>query len=63
MVKYLLIFGAIVQLAGIYGYAKDVVKGNAKPNKMGWLLWSIPATIAMIAAISAGVKWAVIPVF
>lgn len=61
--KYIVILGAIVQLIGIFDYIKDTIKGNVKPNKMTWLLWSIAPMIGTWAAISSGVTWAVLPVF
>jgi hypothetical protein len=63
MWKYIVILGAIVQLSGIFYYVKDVIKGRAKPNKVTWLLWSIAPIIGTFAAISSGVRWAVLPVF
>ena len=62
-IKYIVILGAIVNFVGIYFYIKDVIKGNVKPNKITWLLWSIGPLIATFAAISSGVRWAVVPVF
>ena len=63
MLKYIVILGALAQMIGIFSYIKDVVKGNAKPNKVTWLLWSIAPLIATFAAVSSGVRWAVLPVF
>ena len=61
--KYLVILGALVNFIGIYFYIKDLIKGNVKPNKITWLLWSIGPLIATFASISNGVRWAVLPVF
>jgi hypothetical protein len=63
MFKYLVLLGVAVQFVGITAYIKEVIKGNNKPNKVTWLLWSIAPLIASAAAISAGVTWAVLPVF
>jgi hypothetical protein len=63
MLKYIVIIGAIVELAGKYIYIKDTLKGNTKPNKVTWLLWGIAPIIATFAALSAGVRWAVLPIF
>jgi len=60
---YLVLVGAIVQLAGIISYTKETLKGNTKPNKVTWLLWSVAPLIATFAALADGVKWAVLPVF
>jgi len=63
MIQYLVILGAIVQLAGIYVYIKETVAGGAKPNRVSWLMWSIAPLIATIASLASGVTWAVLPVF
>ena len=60
---YLVFLGAAVQLIGIWSYIKDTVKGDAKPNRVSWLLWSIAPLIGTAAAISDGVTWEVLPVF
>lgn len=60
---YLVFLGAAVQLIGIWSYIKDTVRGDAKPNRVSWLLWSIAPLIGTAAAISDGVSWAVLPVF
>lgn len=60
---YLVILGAVVQLIGIWSYIKDTVRGDAKPNRVSWLIWSIAPLIGTAAAISDGVTWVVLPVF
>lgn len=60
---YLVFLGAAVQLVGIWSYIKDTVRGDAKPNRVSWLLWSIAPLIGTAAAISDGVTWEVLPVF
>mgnify|MGYP001576719208 FL=1 len=60
---YLVFLGAAVQLIGIWSYIKDTVRGDAKPNRVSWLLWSIAPLIGTAAAISDGVTWEVLPVF
>jgi hypothetical protein len=61
--QYLVFVGAAVQLVGVISYIKETLKGNTKPNKVTWLLWSVAPLIATFAAISSGVKWSVLPVF
>jgi hypothetical protein len=61
--QYIVFIGAIVQLAGIIPYIKETLKGNTKPNRITWLMWSIAPLIATFAAISSGVGWSVLPVF
>lgn len=60
---YLVFIGAVVQLGGIYSYIKDTVRGDVKPNRASWLLWSIAPLIGTAAALVNGVEWAVLPVF
>ncbi|MBX4187487.1 MAG: hypothetical protein KW802_04560 [Candidatus Doudnabacteria bacterium] len=61
--KYLVLLGVVVQLYGVFSYIKDTLRGKTKPNKVTWFLWSIAPLIASAAALSSGVRWAVIPVF
>ena len=63
MLQYLVIVGAGFSLVGIVSYLKDTLSGRAKPNKVSWLMWAIAPAIAIAAAISKGVTWAVLPVF
>jgi|GEM_PF-144610 len=63
MFKYLVLIGAALQLIGIYSYGREVIKGNAKPNRITWLLWSIAPMIATAAGLVSGAGWAVLPVF
>ncbi len=62
-IQYLVIIGAIVQLAGVFSYIRETLRGNTKPNKVTWLLWTVAPLIAAFAAFSDGVRWAVLPVF
>ena len=63
MLKYLVFLGAFAQLIGIYSYGREVIRGNAKPNRVTWLMWSIAPLIATAAGLASGVSLAVIPVF
>lgn len=63
MLKYLVLVGAAIQLVGIYAYIKDTLYGNTKPNRVTWLMWSVAPLIATFAALSSGVRLAVLPVF
>jgi hypothetical protein len=63
MLKYLVVVGAIVQLLGILSYIKGTIRGETKPNRVTWLIWSIAPMIATVAAIASGITWAVLPVF
>src|SRR3990172_7537958 len=48
-------FGLAVQTFGGIGYLIDTLKGRVKPNKVGWLLWSVAPLIAFFAMIKQGV--------
>ena len=63
MLQYIVIIGAVVQLIGIYYYIRETIRGNTKPNRVSWLMWSIAPMIGAAAALSDGVRWAVLPVF
>jgi len=47
--------GVGIQTIGGIGYLIDTLRGKVKPNKVGWLLWSIAPLIAFFAMIKQGV--------
>lgn len=63
MLQYLVFVGAAVNLFGAFFYIKETIRGNTKPNRVTWLLWSIAPLIATIAALADGVRLSVLPVF
>ncbi|MDA3840460.1 MAG: hypothetical protein PF572_05185 [Patescibacteria group bacterium] len=63
MIQYIVILGAGVQLYGIFFYIRETIRGNTKPNRVTWLMWSLAPLIGSAAAFSDGVRWAVLPVF
>ncbi len=63
MLEYLVFAAAFASLLGATIYIRSMFRGNAKPNQVTWLMWSIAPFIATAAAISNGVTWAAIPVF
>jgi hypothetical protein len=63
MIQYIVILGAVVSLSGIILYIKKILRGETKPNRISWLMWSIAPLIATFAGLEAGVRWAVLPVF
>ncbi len=63
MLQFLVFLGFICAVYGTVIYFKDTLSGRVKPNKVGWLMWSIAPLIATVAALSKGVTWAVLPVF
>lgn len=63
MLQYIVLVGAGIQLIGMSFYAKATISGEAKPNKVTWLMWSLAPLIGSAAAFYDGVRWAVLPVF
>lgn len=63
MLQYIVIIGAVAQFIGAFFYIRETIRGNTKPNKITWLVWTIAPLIGTIAALSDGVGWAVLPVF
>jgi hypothetical protein len=61
--QYLIFVGATAQLLGIATYILGTFRGDIKPNRVSWLLWSIVPLISTAASLSAGVGWVVLPVF
>jgi len=61
--QYLVFAGAGAQFIGYLSYVIETLRGNTKPNKVTWFLWTIAPLIATFAAISDGVRWSVLPVF
>ncbi len=63
MLEYLVFAAAFASILGAALYIRSMFRGNAKPNRVTWLMWSIAPFIATAAAASSGVTWAAIPVF
>ena len=63
MLQYLVIVGAVVQLLGIASYIRGTFRGETKPNRITWLMWSVAPLIATLAGLADGVRWAALPVF
>jgi len=63
MLVYLVFVAAFATLVATYLYISSMFRGEAKPNRVSWLMWSIAPFIAAAAAISNGVGWAALPVF
>jgi len=49
------ILGTLVGSVGSIGYIIDTIKGNAKPNRVSFLLWAIAPMIAFAAELKQGV--------
>jgi len=63
VIQYLVLLGALVNLLGCLAYLKETFRGETKPNRVSWLIWFIAPLIATAAALSNGVRWAVVPTF
>ena len=63
MLVYLVFVGAFATLCATYLYIRSMFRGQAKPNRMSWLMWSIAPFIGAAAAVSSGVGWTALPVF
>lgn len=63
MGTYILAFGAIANVIGTWPYLTGTLSGVTKPNRVTWFLWGLAPLIAGLAALSAGVGWAVVPIF
>lgn len=63
MWQYLVFLGAAVNLIGASFYIRDTLRGQTRPNRVTWFLWSAIPMIAVAAALTKGVGWAVLPVF
>ena len=61
--SYLVFLGAAVHLVGAVIYIRDTLSGKTKPNRVSFLLWGLAPMIGVAAAISDGVRWAILPVF
>jgi hypothetical protein len=62
MLQYLVIFGSVARLGGAWFYIRDTLKGKTKPNRVTWLLWSVPGLLASAVALSHGFHWSALPI-
>jgi len=63
VIGYIVFVTSGLMLIGAFAYIRSMFKGNAKPNRVSWLMWAIAPFIATAAAVSSGVGWSVLPVF
>lgn len=63
MIQYLVFVAAIIQIITAIPYIKGTLRGETKPNRVTWLMWSIAPMIATPAALYAGAGLAVLPIF
>jgi len=63
MLEYVVFVAAFASVLAAFVYIRSMLRGQTKPNRVTWFMWSIAPFIATAAALSNGVGWAVIPVF
>ncbi len=63
MLEALIYAAVILTLLATAAYIRSMLKGEAKPNRVSWLMWSIAPLIGAAAEISSGVGLAALPVF
>jgi hypothetical protein len=62
MFEYLVLIAASATLAAALAYIRFMFKGQTKPNRVTWLMWTIAPFTAAFAAFSSGATWAAVPV-
>jgi hypothetical protein len=63
MFEILVSIAALATLIAAVAYIRSMFKGQTKPNRVTWLMWTIAPFIAACAAFSSGTTWAAVPVF
>jgi hypothetical protein len=63
MLEYVVFIAAFASLLGALTYIYSMFRGQTKPNRVTWFMWSVAPFVATAAAVSDGVGWAVLPVF
>lgn len=63
MLPSLVFLGVFINLVGSFPYIRDTLRGDTKPNRVTWLMWSIAPLIGTAAAYSNGIRLATLPVF
>jgi hypothetical protein len=62
MYEYAVLIAAVLTSLAALAYIRSMFKGDTKPNRVTWLMWSVAPFVAAAASISMGADWAVIPV-
>jgi hypothetical protein len=63
MYEPLVLIAALATLVAAIAYIRSMFKGQTKPNRVTWLMWTIAPFTATFAAFSSGATWAAGPVF
>jgi hypothetical protein len=62
MFELLVLIAASATLVAALAYIRSMFKGQTKPNRVTWLMWTIAPFTAAFAAFSSGATWAAVPV-
>ncbi len=54
--SYIGILGGIFSLAGYLPYAKAVIKGDAKPERSSWLIWTLSSILILMSYYFVGAR-------
>ena len=63
MFEFLVLIAALFTLVAAIAYIRSMFKGQTKPNRVTWLMWTVAPFTAAFASFSSGATWAVVPVF
>jgi hypothetical protein len=63
MFEFLVLVAVFATLVAALVYIRSMFRGQTKPNRVTWLMWTIAPFTATFAAVSNGVTWAAVPVF
>jgi len=63
MFEVLVLIAALATLVAAIAYIRSMFKGQTKPNRVTWMMWTIAPFTAAFAAFSSGATWATVPVF
>ncbi len=63
MYDFVVFVAAAVSLAAAFVYIRSMFRGQTKPNRVTWFMWSVAPFVATAAAVSNGADWAILPVF
>ncbi len=63
MFEVLVLIAALATLVAAIAYIQSMFKGQTRPNRVTWLMWTIAPFTAAFAAFSSGATWTAVPVF
>ncbi len=55
-------FAALLNIAGTSMYILHTLRGQTKPNRVSFLIWSVVPLIGVAGSLAQGVTWAVVPI-